>query len=1330
MHNSLSRGTMLSIVLVGIALVAHPALTVMYQVAATTNPQTQGAAPEQSSMSGELGALAFDVQQDAKLPYETGFDFIVGGPFQACAELPASSYANITRATIQLSEACLRADRINGSDNASNRLRTGTVILFRTNEGRLGKLEILEYGYNLRLRCAAYNGDGSLYRENNNLTVRGTFNADLDQCLEATASSDFFWQQATATERWLVPGSGATFWVMRSGSGSAQPGGALWGVADLHTHPASHLAWGANSQGKNLFWGNPGLSLNTSNVATDLPSCNHDEHAWGEIDPVRTITRKLMSKSLCGEYTGFTHGPGGFPRFEGWPNARSVIHQQMHISWIRRAYDGGLRLMVASATDNQLIAKMWNRGSFDGSVSPDPDYEYRSARTQLDFIRRQAAANADWMEIATSAADAHRIISANKLAVVLGLEMDSLNFDQINSLANEFGVRVVTPIHMANNTFGGAAVYADLFNSNNRFLTGNFYRVKGDPSLDFRLSRPSVVQYHGAGIWQRLLPLIAPLTPVAGPLLTPPATFAAFLPEAGIVTPGNISDDEYRDLGYDCSAGAPRFSGCVNRCEGQKNVLGLRAEQTVLLMQRGLLIDMAHMSEASQIGMLELAARFQYPVFNSHSGIRQRGGAERHIRHIEAGRMARLGGMLGMGTEGWYNAQPIYFRSGSPVVRFTGNYQRWTDNIGPETRIPNDAMVRQLVVSIRTGGDDLRGNNDNAIAFLVRGDGSRIDNLDLNRRASWGNGTLNTVTIDLPGGGVRRRDVARFGVRTTFGGGFNSDNWNMDDIVVTAVDGDGRREAWINRRSTPLKRFTGSDKEWIEGLPGDRSLPDAAEISRLVFTIRTGGDDLRGGNDNASALLLFTGCNNDPSRLTEPVRINLNRGARWADNTTNVITWDAPAGTRLRRDQLVGIRIETTLGGGTGGDNWNMDELTLRLTTNEGVEDLVTERGAPYFRFTGEAKNWERLFVRTKPLTPDTSLRCLKLTIGTGGDDLRGTNDNAFAIIELKDGARHEFSLNIQGGWGNGSAHSTFFCLPAAIRRDDLKSLAIRTTFSGGSGGDNWNVDVIKLEAAVDDSQDRRLKADPVAAWTVAANENLSLLENRGFALGTDMNGLAPQIPFSTQNLSYPLRYDSRVNIAGPQRVGEKTFDFIRDGLAHFGQLPEFFQLVSQQPNGRPVLDALFRSAGDFATMWERVEAAVPRVNVGAINNELVTLEFTIRTGGDDLRGGNDNAYGYLYLSDGGFFEFPLNKGARWADNTTNTVRFTLPYRKTETNVALFGIRTTFGGGSGGDNWNMDSLEIRFSTPTGRNGLLWQRERPGTPLVRFTGSNQNWWARL
>src|SRR4051812_14109456 len=51
------------------------------------------------------------------------------------------------------------------------------------------------------------------------------------------------------------------------------------------------------------------------------------------------------------------HLVGGWPQFDGWPRWDSMSHQTVQEDWLRRAVDGGLRLMVMLAVNSEHVAK-------------------------------------------------------------------------------------------------------------------------------------------------------------------------------------------------------------------------------------------------------------------------------------------------------------------------------------------------------------------------------------------------------------------------------------------------------------------------------------------------------------------------------------------------------------------------------------------------------------------------------------------------------------------------------------------------------------------------------------------------------------------------------------------------------------------------------------------------------------------------------------------------------------------------------------------------------------------------------------------------------------
>jgi hypothetical protein len=90
--------------------------------------------------------------------------------------------------------------------------------------------------------------------------------------------------------------------------------------------------------------------------------------------------------------------------------------------------------------------------------------------------------------------------------------------------------------------------------------------------------------------------------------------------------------------------------------------------------------------------------------------------------------------------------------------------------------------------------------------------------------------------------------------------------------------------------------------------------------NELVLQFLTGGDDLRGGNDNVNVSVLLL---NQPALSFE----NVNAGKRWADHTTQTVT--LPLRGTVRFEDIAGVRVDTTFGGGVAGDNWNLDRLVV-----------------------------------------------------------------------------------------------------------------------------------------------------------------------------------------------------------------------------------------------------------------------------------------------------------------------------------------------------------------------------------------------------------------
>ncbi|HEY8583063.1 MAG TPA: hypothetical protein VIL49_08940, partial [Capillimicrobium sp.] len=97
-----------------------------------------------------------------------------------------------------------------------------------------------------------------------------------------------------------------------------------------------------------------------------------------------------------------------------------------------------------------------------------------------------------------------------------------------------------------------------------------------------------------------------------------------------------------------------------------------------------------------------------------------------------------------------------------------------------------------------------------------------------------------------------------------------------------------------------------------------------------------------------------------------------------------------------------------------------------------------------------------------------------------------------------------------------------------------------------------------------------------------------------GVAIGTDTGGFASLPGPAEDAAADPLRYPFRLDGSGPrfarQRTGERTFDLNRDGMAHYGLLPDLLADMERRPQGRQAVDLLFRSAEAYLRMWEAAE--------------------------------------------------------------------------------------------------------------------------------------------
>jgi hypothetical protein len=122
---------------------------------------------------------------------------------------------------------------------------------------------------------------------------------------------------------------------------------------------------------------------------------------------------------------------------------------------------------------------------------------------------------------------------------------------------------------------------------------------------------------------------------------------------------------------------------------------------------------------------------------------------------------------------------------------------------------PNMASIKTgLVVSLTTGGDDMRGGNDNASIKLTMKDGTTKTFSNVNGSDRWLMGSTESVALSLSNPG----DVTKVQLITTF----NGDNWNLDKLSIKSIANSVSATPRLERSGSPLFRFAGSTSKTFD----------------------------------------------------------------------------------------------------------------------------------------------------------------------------------------------------------------------------------------------------------------------------------------------------------------------------------------------------------------------------------------------------------------------------------------------------------------------------------------------------------------------------------
>lgn len=493
--------------------------------------------------------------------------------------------------------------------------------------------------------------------------------------------------------------------------GANQP---VWGLAETHAHPVNDQtskSLGGNREDGQVLWG-PGPFMGEADGISLVPCSGHHHNVvtQGGI----TFLNALEQDSLGGKAASRHTDRRGAPTYTGWPAWWSRIHQKMSASMMKRAYEGGMRLMVASVGNAELMG--WAVGRTMKQFTPFLS-DHGAINRSISALRMTATVNSGWMGIASTPAEARRLIRENKMAVVIGLELDTVgaacnqpfiggppemgtvrsqgialnvyaidrsglgecaddrNWELHLDTLYKMGVRHIIPIHLTDNNLGGSAVYSDLFNMNNRFVRGRYYDIETvDPSVDFTFkktqARPLWCET-GIACQGIQMPPEAALYPFSKRFWE----FWLSILAPDVTTPALGTDvvNEY----------AVRYDTNYNGHTNERGLSPQGREFVEQMMARGMIVDIEHASQKVKDAILGLrdyatapviarpgctdlnsqaCQERAYPLIASHGGPRAMAWTnqetsimgkrpnENQLRDDQLARISAIGGMVGVGT--------------------------------------------------------------------------------------------------------------------------------------------------------------------------------------------------------------------------------------------------------------------------------------------------------------------------------------------------------------------------------------------------------------------------------------------------------------------------------------------------------------------------------------------------------------------------------------------------------------------------------------------------------------------------------------------------------
>ncbi len=357
--------------------------------------------------------------------------------------------------------------------------------------------------------------------------------------------------------------------------------GRVFGFADAHLHITAFMRAGGR-----VISGEP---FDRFGIAAALGRDASVHGRNGQLDYTGSL---LRTASPVG-----THDTHGWPTFTGWPTYNTQTHQQTYWVWLQRAWEAGERLVVAQTVDDEPLCRIEPQRLYACAETSSIEAQIRFLRRMQDYVDAQyGGAGRGWFRLVYSPAQARRVITAGKLAVIIGIESSDLfgcseragkpgctraGIDRALRRYAQLGVRGMFIGHWINNALTGTALEGGakgiFINLLNRIGTGSYFTTTRCPA---------------AGQGEAVLTLPASVL----------VSLTRFFRVARSVV----------------SAGMPAYpSGPQCNAEGLTPLGDYLIHR---MMAAHMLIEADHLSEQARDTVLSIAEHAHYPLVSSHNG--------------------------------------------------------------------------------------------------------------------------------------------------------------------------------------------------------------------------------------------------------------------------------------------------------------------------------------------------------------------------------------------------------------------------------------------------------------------------------------------------------------------------------------------------------------------------------------------------------------------------------------------------------------------------------------------------------------------------------------